>query len=184
MKKRIVAIFLISIFLLAACATLTSPPTQNIKTIVQQTFMALTAQAAMSTPIPATPAQTTTQETGSIAGEIQYPANATPAVRVVAFDNATFQPYSVDTLLGQSWYQIDNLPPGTYVVVAYSLGGAGFPLGLCGGYTGSMRGEADDHTLVLVNVEAGPVSQSINTGDWIAEAGSFPPMPGVVPPTP
>lgn len=173
MKK--IAVLFLACVLLAACAPV-SAPTQNIDVSVQQT---LTAQAV----VPAT--QTTpSQETGSIAGEIQYPAEATPAVRVVAFDETTFQPYSVDTPLGQSWYQIDNLPPGTYVVVAYSLGGAGFPLGLSGGYTGAMRGEADDHTLVIVNVEAGLVTSSIHTGDWIAPAGSFPPMPGSVPPTP
>ncbi len=167
----------------AACAP-TIAPTPSLDQIVQQTFVALTAQAAVSTPRPAAsaPSTPTIVTTGSIAGALNYPADSLPAMRVVVFSATNSQSYFyVDTPAGQNWYQLNNLPPGTYTVVAYSLGGAGFPVGLAGGFTEVMRGNANNHALVTVTVTAGQITQNINPGDWYVAANAFPPMPGPTP---
>ena len=191
MRKRLTFGFLLFALLLSACnVAAPAQPTQGIDDIVQQTFVALTVQAAIATtPAPSTPTVAATQsvadgQMGSIAGSLSYPADSLPAMRVVAFSTTSNLFSYVDTLLGQNYYQIDNLPAGTYHVVAYSLGGGSFPIGLSGGFTQEMRGNTGDHTLVSVEVKGGQITQSINLGDWNAPAGTYPVMPGQVPPTP
>lgn len=191
MRKRLTLGFLMFALLLSACNMVApAQPTQGIDDIVQQTFVALTVQAAVATtPAPSTPTVAATQpapsgQMGSIAGSLSYPADSLPAMRVVAFSTTSNLFSYVDTLLGQNYYQIDNLPAGTYYVVAYSLGGGSFPVGLSGGFTQEMRGNTGDHTLVAVDVKGSQITQSINLGDWNAPAGTYPAMPGQVPPTP
>ncbi|NOY99674.1 MAG: carboxypeptidase regulatory-like domain-containing protein [Chloroflexi bacterium] len=154
------------------------PPTTDVDALVQGTMQALTAQAAsapVSTDTPPPPA------TGSIAGDLSYPSEVIPPLRVAAFNVDTGQVYYVDTVMYQGDYQIDNLPPGTYHVVAYVSSGTGFPAGLGGGYSqmvpcGLAYG-CDDHSLLDVVVTAGQVTSNIDPGDWYAPDGSWPPMP-------
>lgn len=122
-------------------------------------------------------------ETGSISGNLNYPADALPAMRVVAFDVQTSQPYYVDTVLHQGDYRIGDLPAGNYYVVAYSLGGGGFPSGLAGGYSAAvpcgLTEACTDHTLLPVTVTAGQDTPNIRPADWYG--GTFPAMPGPAP---
>jgi hypothetical protein len=106
-------------------------------------------------------------------------------MRVVAFSTTSSQQYSVDTPVGQNWYQIDGVSVGSYIVVAYSLGGNGVPAGKAGGYTEAMHGNANNHTtMATVNVASGQTTKNINPGDWSAvAAGMYAPMPGGAPPT-
>ena len=85
------------------------------------------------------------------------------------------------TAEGQQDFQIDGLTPGTYEVVAYTVGSQSFPPGLSGGYTQAVicgLGQGcTDHTLVQVLVAAGQAVAGINPADWYLVDGAFPPFP-------
>jgi hypothetical protein len=104
-------------------------------------------------------------------------------MRVAAFLVGSDQYFSVDTAAGQNTYQIGNLVEGKYHVVAYTLGGSGFPAGLSGAYTQAvlcgMGQECTDHGLIDVIVYNGEASTDVNIFDWLQP--DFPPMPGGVP---
>ena len=174
MRKIGFALVVLSFFLLS-CLGLTAP-TQDVDEIVQATFQAMTAQA---------PGPTSTSEplqTGNISGQLGYPSEAIPALRVVAFDTNSDDFYYVETVYNQSTYQITGLPVGTYHVVAYTLGGGSFPAGLAGGYTRAVlcgqTQECSDHSLIPVDVLPGQDTPNIHPNDWVFEENSFPPMPG------
>jgi hypothetical protein len=164
-------------------------PTADVDAIVQATFQALTAQAPTATALPtggtdAIPTNTPPGgQSGSLAGTLSYPAEGIPAMAIVAYHVGGGQNdyYYVLTNQGQSTYQIDNLPVGTYHVVAYTMGGGGFPAGLPGGYSQfvlcGMQQSCADHTLVDAVVGAGGIAADINPQDWYAPDGSFPPYP-------
>ena len=159
----VLSFFIISCMLFAA-------PTQEVDEIVQATFQAMTAQA--------------TGSTGSISGQLGYPSEVIPALRVVAFDSNSDDFYYVETVYNQSAFQISGLPVGTYHVVAYTLGGGSFPAGLAGGYTQAVpcgqTQECTDHSLIPVDVTSGQDTPNINPQDWVFEENSFPPMPGPI----
>ncbi len=119
--------------------------------------------------------------TGSITGSLMYPASGIPSLRVVAFETSGSSYYYVDTLLGQSSYTIENLPPGTYHVVAYVRPGGGFTSGPAGGYSqmvpcGLLYG-CNDHGLIDVIVAPGAVASGVDPTDFYADPGAFPPNP-------
>ena len=156
-------------------------PTQDVAKVVQATFQAMTAQPAAlptATAVPPTPAGTT----GSISGTLNYPSESIPSLYVTAYLAGTQDYKYVITNAGQASYQIDGLAPGTYHVVAYTAGGAGFPVGLAGGYTQAvpcgLAATCTDHTLIDVPVAVGQAVTGINPGDWYATAGTFPAFAG------
>ena len=120
---------------------------------------------------------------GGIAGTLSYPSEGIPPLAVVAFrvGGGPGDYYHVFTQLNQSAYQIDNLPPGNYTVVAYTLGGGGFPAGLAGGFTQyvlcGMQPPCSNHALAEATVTAGQVTQNINPSDWYAPQGTYPAYP-------
>jgi hypothetical protein len=177
MRKVLLVIAALS-FLIISCLgfATTAQPTQGADEIVQATFQALTTQA---------PNPTSTTEAGlkgSISGELGYPSEVIPALRVVAFDVNSDEYFYVETTYNQNSYQITDLPPGTYHVVAYTLGGGSFPAGLAGGYTQSVlcghTEECTDHSLIPVDVEGGLDAPNVNPNDWYFVENAFPPMPG------
>jgi hypothetical protein len=178
--------------LVLACGLLSAPltsgtgsATQDVGQIVQATFQALTAQAVPKpslTPQPAPPTATATLEPavadGKIAGNLMYPASGIPALRIVAMQVGGSTYYYVDTALGQSSYEIDHVPPGTYHVVAYTLPGGGFNGGLAGGYSQmvpcGLQYACNDHTLIDVVVTAGSSIAGVDPNDYYADPGTFP----------
>jgi len=173
-------------------------PTADVEAIVQATFQALTAQApilpsatALPTDVPATQGATDNIPTntppgglvGSIAGALGYPAESIPAMAVIAFHagGGPTDYYYVLTAAGQNSYQLDNLPPGQYTVVAYTMGGGAFPVGFGGGYTQAiacgLTVDCVDHSLIVVTVNAGSVTGGVNPVDFYAPPGSFPAFP-------
>ncbi len=115
-------------------------------------------------------------ETGMIAGNLSYPSEWIPALRVVAFNAATMAAEEIlDTQENDSFYTM-TLPVGTYYVVAYTMDGA-----LAAGYTQSvlcgLTVACTDHSLVAVQVLANMSVPDIDPGDWYAPPGTFPPMP-------
>lgn len=155
-----------------AIAQITVVPaaTQDVNLIVQATFQALTLTA--QAPAPAGTA-------GSISGNLSYPSEFIPPQLVVAFNVDTGIYYWVLTELNQSTYQIDNLPVGTYNVIAYllpdgSLVGVYDQNYLCG-----LSVECTDYTLVDVSVQAGVVTPNINPGNWYGDANNYPEIPSI-----
>jgi hypothetical protein len=118
---------------------------------------------------------------GGISGHLMYPASGIPALRIVAFRVGTSNYYYVDTALGQSSYELDNLPPATYHVVAYVRPGGGFTGGLPGGYSQmvpcGLQYGCNDHTLIDVVVTSGNITTGIDPNDYYADPGAFPPNP-------
>jgi hypothetical protein len=130
-----------------------------------------------STIVPATSSNTT----GSVAGSLNYPASSVPAMFVVAYLIGTQNYQFVISTPGQLTYQINNLQPGVYHVVAYTVGGGGFPTGLAGGYTNAvpcgLSSACADHNLIDVMVTAGNTTLGVNPYDWYAPQGTFIPFP-------
>jgi len=157
---------------------------------IQQTLEALTQQVPMiETQIAlqlsqAAPLLTQMAETsipnaatgGSLTGNLSYPSEGIPPLRVVAYRTDIFQYFYVDTAQNQSTFQIDNLPAGTYNVVAYTMDG-----GLSGGYSQAvpcgLSVDCTDHSLITISVLDGQLSGGVNPADWYAPAGTFPPFP-------
>lgn len=117
-------------------------------------------------------------QTGTISGELSYPSEGIPPLRVVAFDVHSSLYYYVDTVQNQRRYTIENVYAGTYHVVAYVLNPA---YALAGGYTQAvlcgLLYTCEDHTLIDVIVVGGQATTGVNPGDWYAPEGAFPPMP-------
>ena len=167
-------------FLVISCMLFATPMQEgDVDEIVRATFQAMTGQAPVPTDTSEAP------QTGSISGQLGYPSEVIPALRVVAFDANSDDFFYVETIYNQGTYQITGLPVGTYHVVAYTLGGGSFPAGLAGGYTRAVpcgqTQECSDHTLIPVEVTPGQDTPDINPQDWVFEENSFPPMPGQAP---
>lgn len=116
-------------------------------------------------------------ESGSIAGQLNYPSNFIPSLVVTAFAaDGSGNYYYVITNENSTTYQIDNLLPGNYYVVAYVSGG-----GLQAGYTQAvicgLSAECSDHLLIPVPVNNGQVTNGVNPMDWYAPEGTFPAYP-------
>jgi hypothetical protein len=133
------------------------------------------AATATFTQAPAPPTETPPQ-TGSISGRLTYPSEYIPAQRVVAFQVGSEFYYYVQTAENQSTYQIADLPPGTYHIVAYLIDGD-----LSAGYTQAvpcgLSVDCTDHSLIGVPVTPGQDSGGIDPADWYAPEGAFPPDP-------
>ncbi len=181
--------------------TINNAPTQDVNQIVQATFQAMTQQVGgvqllATQAIPsAQPVSSATQAvvptfaptlapvavTGSISGTLMYPASGIPSLRIVAFQVGVPNYFHVDTAFGQNSYQLDNLPPGTYRVLAYTIPGGGFNSGPIGAYSQmvpcGLQYGCNDHTLIDVVVTAGHVTTGVDPNDYYAPEGTFPPNP-------
>ncbi len=185
---------------LAACDALPqnvtiniNEPTRDVNQIVQATLQAMTAQASIAQPQATPVAQATSAPgltptvaapaatTGSISGQLNYPAEAIPAQEVFAYQVGGNNYQYVITNPGQGTYRIIDLPPGKYHVIAYSLGTGGATTGLAAGYTNAVTcglgAGCTDHALIDVTVAAGKDSGGIDPVDWYAPQGSFPAFP-------
>lgn len=173
MRKRtiLMVVFAFSVSLFCADG---ATPTQDVGDVVELTLDAMTASAPLSTDTPPAPAN------GFIIGTLMYPSEGVPPMRVVAYRLEDGSYYSVDTGMNQPSFTIE-VPPGTYNVVAYTLGERGFPTGLAGGYTPAvacgLSVDCTDHILINVVVAPGATVTGIIPGDFYAEEGAFPTMP-------
>jgi len=115
---------------------------------------------------------------GAISGSIGYPSDAIPSLWVVAFQKDDLKKYQkVETAPNQATFVIQNLAPGSYVVVAYPK--SNDPLR--GGYSKAvpcgLLASCSDHSLIPVPVEAGKTSKGVQVTDWYAPENAFPPKP-------
>ncbi|MCC7118792.1 MAG: hypothetical protein IT310_09725 [Anaerolineales bacterium] len=188
MKKFLCLLVLVGVSLACAGGPPATEQPADLDAVVQATFAALTAQAATvatAEPLatatqpaeqPATSESVpTTEPLGSIAGTLSYPSEQIPPLMIVAYGEDGYYNYIL-TMAGEGVYQMDNLPVGTYQVVAYTMDGelsAGYSQAVpCG-----LSVDCPDHSLISVTVTADEVTQNINPQDWYAPEGSFPPMP-------
>ncbi|QYK50389.1 MAG: carboxypeptidase regulatory-like domain-containing protein [Anaerolineales bacterium] len=112
---------------------------------------------------------------GSISGSLSYPSSFIPGQTIVAWSLANpGNYYYVTTSDGTSFYQISNLPPGDYQVVAYTNG-------MAGGYSQfvpcGLSVNCSDHSLIVVTVTSGQETGGVNPQDWYAPDGAFPANP-------
>lgn len=106
--------------------------------------------------VPYPPGKRPQEVTGSISGVIlNYPGGGTPSFTVIFFNQASGFWYSWQPAPGDTYFQRDGLPPGTYQVVAYDQNN------LSGGAVG------------LVTLDAGQ-NVSVNVTDW---SGNYPARP-------
>ena len=113
----------------------------------------------------------------SISGQLSYPSSFIPSMVVAAFEvNGAYYQYII-TIENSSTYTIEDLPPGSYYVVAYPGGDSSLP----GGYTQAvpcgLLASCTDHSLIPVTVTSDAETTGINPGDFYAPAGTFPPAP-------
>ena len=113
---------------------------------------------------------------GGISGSLGFPSEGIPALQVVVFNLDTNQWWYVLTVANQSSYEILNLPPGNYWVVAYAEGsdyGGGYsefvPCGL--------SVDCSSHQLITVVVKPGETTSGVNPVDFYAPEGAFPANP-------
>lgn len=117
------------------------------------------------------PNDPTKSNSGSITGNLGYPSEYIPPLRVVAFNVFSDNYYYVDTILNQSTYTISDLPVGTYNVVAYvreegpDFSGGYSQFVVCG-----MTTSCNDHGLINVNVYAGSTVEDVDPIDFYAQA--------------
>jgi hypothetical protein len=196
-KKVILALSLLALGTVFCTLNLpdgaTPPVTTDIEAAVNATLTAVAAQASTVAPTAAAtlgptavPTLSTTPmssfpDTGTISGKLSYPASAIPPLRVVATSTVDGSINYTDLPANTFTYSL-IVPVGTYKVIAYTLGGGGYPDGLPGGYTQmvpcGLSASCTDHTLIVVTVTAGATVVNVDPGDWYAPDGTFPPRPG------
>jgi hypothetical protein len=165
----------VAIQLTQAAPTATSLPIEN----PPQASPTSTTGATDNIPTNTPPAG----QSGSISGTLSYPAEGIPAMAIIAYTvgGSPNDYYYVTTVQGAHTFQIDNLPVAEYHIVAYTLGGGGFPAGLAGGYTEAvpcgLSVNCTDHSLIAVQVNNGQVTANANPQDWYAPDGTFPAYP-------
>lgn len=151
------------------------PNSQTINPIITNTPLPSSAISPTNSSLP-TITLDQTKKTGTIKGELGYPAEMIPPLDVYAIssvDSTKF--FALKTNANQQSFTITDVEPGTYVLVAYS--GATY----AGGYTKSvpcgLSVDCNDHTLIPVTVKAGETNGEAQIKDWYAPEGTFPTKP-------
>ncbi len=172
---KLVVLLLAFGLLSSACGA--GAPASDIDSIVQATFAALTEQSPPPTSAPELPAEQPPAQLGGIAGQLGYPSSFIPPMYVVAFEVNGKGFHAVTTNLGDTAYQIENLPPGEYYVVAYPIDSITYPGGYSQAVPCGLSVDCADHSLIPVTVTGGEVTQGANPTDFYAPEGTFPPYP-------
>jgi hypothetical protein len=121
--------------------------------------------------------------TGAITGELAYPSDFIPAMKVFAVSTSDSSKwYRVDTELSRTSlsYTLTNVPAGTYRVYAYTSNSTP-PNFAAGSYTEyvrcGMQPPCSDHTVIVITVTAGHTTEGVHLRDWYAPQGAYPPPP-------
>lgn len=172
-RKPMVLILSLVMLTVSACGLMdildefTPTPTSDVDAQVLATLKALEEEKdAVETETP----------TGTITGQVAYPSEFVPPLRVVAFDQQDESIFFVTELPAGGTYSLE-VPAGTYVVLAYLMDPAaiGATPGLGAVYSeavlcGLLYG-CDDHSLVPVVVNAGQTVANIDPVDWYTPPG-------------
>lgn len=116
------------------------------------------------------------EEKGSIKGTLGYPSEGIPPLEVYAIsttDNSNY--FFIKTSQNQNSFEIKDVDPGTYYVLAYSESN------FAGGWTKAvpcgLSVDCNDHSLTQVVVKAGVTTSGIEIKDWYAPENFFPSRP-------
>lgn len=178
MKKQnnrpVLVLVLIICLLLSSCGlrNLYNQSPGNISPSQEEEVDATVEETATEPTLTSTPKEVssptaTKPDTGAISGELGYPSEYIPPLRVVAFDINSETYFYVDTQRNQREYQMSDLSPGTYHVIAFVRDeGPDIPGGfshfvLCG-----MTQDCEDHHLVDVSVYAGETTEDVDPIDF------------------
>jgi len=191
-KKSLLVIMIFVALTLSACAltdffrTIVSDPSENLEELVSATLTAIAidqeAQFTPDTPTitpspePETEPTNTTSPNGTITGQLSYPSEFLPPLRVVAFDVNDMSVYFSTEVYSGGTYSL-TVPPRSYVVLAYLVDPAelGAQPGMAGAYSQAvlcgLQAGCDDHSLVPVVVTAGETVTNIDPADWYLPVG-------------
>ena len=115
---------------------------------------------------------------GKIEGVLGYPSEVIPSLEVYAFDVTDESKYFlVKTNPNQGTFTIEDVTPGTYNVVAYSVGYSNLSGGFSKAVPCGLSVECTDHSLISVTVDAGETTTGVEVRDWYAPEGTFPAKP-------
>ena len=110
----------------------------------------------------------TPQPIGGITGRLSYPSDFIPPLRVIAFNVLTGEYYWQNTVLNQTYYRFNDLPVGTYHVLAYLIENPSDTLRAA--YTQAvpcgLLEACTDHGLIDVTVTQGQEVQNVDVTDW------------------
>lgn len=184
-KMRILICIAIGCLMLIACGLTdliisdVEDRAQDVEKMVALTLTALANPDGAATPTQAqpteapaaapTPTDKVEPQAGVISGDLYYPSEGIPPLRIVAFEVENWNSfYSKEVHAGRT-YQLE-VPPGTYYVLAYVLdpgvmdpdfSGAYSQFVLCG-----LQAGCEDHSLVPVKVLPGETVNGIDLADW------------------
>mgnify|MGYP000855221567 FL=1 len=205
-RKLVLLVILGSIFMIiAACSAVTgaatpTPDATRISEIMQATVDMLqstitaaeangkaTADAWM-TQVAATgqpqepPAQQVPTEEllpGSVSGQLSYPSEMIPALRLVLWNVEDGTYLTMEVPQDTFEYRWEDVPAGHYQLVAYlrNADTGGFAGGYSKAVPCGLSVDCNDHSLIVFEVRPGEETSGINPGDWYAPAGAFPADP-------
>lgn len=119
---------------------------------------------------------------GTIAGQITYPGESVPALRIYAIAVDGKMHRSVTTPTDQRKFTIEDIPVGRYHVVAYRYEKKeGQPPAVAWTRAARCVKGPCDHSLVTVNVVAARTADGVLLADWYVPAEILPPDPATTP---
>jgi hypothetical protein len=117
-----------------------------------------------------------TMPSGSISGNIQYPSENIPAIRICAIhDNGAIYGCT-RTKLGQGTYRIDNLAAADYVLVA-EFNEGDMRAGAHANAIRCIRAPCPQSTLIPVTINPGDKKTGININEYLGDRGEWPALP-------
>ena len=157
----------------AAAPTVTASPIPTTTSVSTVAPTATVAPSATNVPV----------ASGSITGELAYPSDFIPAMKIFAVSTADSSKwYRTDTPLNPAGaaYTLSNIPAGTYRVYAYTSNST--PANWAGGsYTEyvrcGMQPPCSNHTVIDITVSPGHATEGVHLRDWYAGQGAYPPPP-------
>jgi hypothetical protein len=174
MIQKLFSFALILTVLISACAPLGGTLEVDLLPETQSTTM---ETPPTPTSIPPTQALESTPETGIVMGNICYPSEFIPSMKVYFQDTATGEFNEMRITENQNTYSFE-LEPAEYVAFAYLqdetavLGGIYSAAVVCG-----LNDECTDHTLLAFTVLPGETTGGIDICDWHPQ-NQVPPRPG------
>ncbi len=189
--KSIVLLSLIIILALTSCGLadlISDSPDEGQVQETETKVVKDLATATMKAPLP-TPSDTglppvnTPLAPGMITGQLSFPSEYIPPLRIIAFDVDDLDKfYALEVTTGDTY--VIEVPAGTYIVLSYMLDPDVGDPDFAGGYSEfvlcGLEVGCEDHSLVPVEVQPGETVSDIDLADWylpMNRSGEWPSNP-------